>query len=138
LGVIGPLWLIAQHAIAHPEFQHSCLKLLAAAAREQLVPAWQPAMLEDRIRVFEGRPQLYGTQLEPDEHGNMRPHAIEDPEGVDERRRVVSLEPLTEILARAKPQPLPADRERFEHDYQEWLIAVGWRTRPQSSSKDSA
>jgi hypothetical protein len=131
-------WLIAQHAIAHPEFQRSCLKLLAAAAREHLVPAWQPAMLEDRIRVFEGRPQLYGTQLEPDAHGNMRPHTIEDPDGVDERRRTVSLEPLAEILARAKPQPLPADRERFEHDYQEWLIAVGWRTRPQSSSKGPA
>ena len=131
-------WLIAQHAIAHPEFQRSCLKLLAAAAHEHLVPAWQPAMLEDRIRVFEGRPQLYGTQLEPDAHGNMRPHTIEDPGGVDERRRAVSLEPLAEILTRAKRQPLPADRERFEHDYQEWLIAVGWRTRPQSSSKGPA
>jgi hypothetical protein len=131
-------WLIAQHAIAHPQFQRSCLEFLAVAAREHLVPAWQPAMLEDRIRVFEGRPQLYGTQLEPDEHGNMRPYTIEDPEGVDERRRAVSLEPLAERLARAKPQPLPADRERFEHDYQEWLIAVGWRTRPQSSSKEPA
>jgi hypothetical protein len=93
-------WLIAQHAIAHPQFQRSCLEFLAMAAREQLVPAWQPAMLEDRIRVFEGRPQLYGTQLEPDEHGNMRPHTIEDPKGVDERRRAVSLEPLAEVLAR--------------------------------------
>jgi hypothetical protein len=124
-------WLIAQHAIAHPQFQRSCLKVLAVAAREHLVPAWQPAMLEDRIRVFEGRPQLYGTQLEPDEHGNMRPHTIENPERVDERRRAVGLEPLAERLARAKPQPLPVDRERFEHDYREWLIAVGWRTRPQ-------
>lgn len=131
-------WLIAQHAIAHPQFQRSCLKLLAVAAREHLVPAWQPAMLEDRIRVLEGRPQLYGTQLKPDEHGNMRPHTIEDPEGVDERRRAVSLESLAERLARAKPQPLPADRERFERDYQEWLIAVGWRTRPQSSSEEPA
>ena len=125
-------WLIAQHAIAHPQFQRSCLELLAAAACDQLVPAWQPAMLEDRIRMFEGRPQLYGTQLEPDQHGNLRPYAIEDPEGVGERRRAVGLEPLAEILARAKPQPPPADRERFEHDYQAWLIAVGWRTRPQS------
>jgi len=39
-------WLIAQHAIAHPQFQRSCLKFLAVAAREHLVPAWQPAMLE--------------------------------------------------------------------------------------------
>jgi hypothetical protein len=128
-------WLIAQHAIAHPQFQRSCLQLLVVAAHEHLVSAWQPAMLEDRIRVFEGRPQLYGTLLEPDEQGNMRPHTIEDPEKVDERCRAVGLEPLAERLARAKPQPPPADPERFEHDYQEWLIAVGWRTRPQSPSK---
>jgi hypothetical protein len=120
-------WLIAQHAISQPEFQRSCLKLLAEAALEHMVPLWQPAMLEDRIRMFEGRPQLYGTQLKTDAHGNMRPHAIEDPESVDERRRAVGLEPLAEILARAKQQPLPADRERFEHDYQKWLVEVGWR-----------
>jgi hypothetical protein len=122
-------WLIAQHAISQPEFQRSCLKLLAEAAREHAVPLWQPAMLEDRIRVFEGRLQLYGAQLKPDAHGNMQPHPIEDPERVDERRRAVGLEPLAEILARAKPQPLPADRERFERDYQKWLVEVGWRRR---------
>ena len=120
-------WLIAQHAISQPEFQRSCLKLLAEAAREHMVPLWQPAMLEDRIRRFESRPQLYGTQFEPDAHGNMQPHAIEDPESVDERRRAVGLEPLAERLARAEPQPPPADPERFERDYQEWLIKVGWR-----------
>lgn len=122
-------WLIAQHAISQPEFQRSCLKRLAAAAREHTVPLWQPAMLEDRIRVFEGRPQLYGSQLKPDAHGNMQPHAIEDPEKVEERRRAVGLEPLADILARAKPQPLPADPERFERDYQKWLTDVGWRRR---------
>jgi hypothetical protein len=58
-------WLIAQHAILQPEFQRSCLKFLAEAAREHTVPLWQPAMLEDRIRVFENRPQLYGTQGQP-------------------------------------------------------------------------
>jgi hypothetical protein len=120
-------WLIAQHAISQPEFQRSCLTLLAEAAREHMVPLWQPAMLEDRIRRFESRPQLYGTQLEPDAHGDMRPYTIDDAERVDERRRAVGLEPLAEILARAKPQPLPADRERFEQDYQKWLIKVGWR-----------
>jgi hypothetical protein len=120
-------WLIAQHAISRPEFQRSCLKHLAEAAREHTVPLWQPAMLEDRIRVFEGRLQLYGSQLEPDAHGDLRPHAIEDPERVEERRRAVGLEPLADILARAKPQPVPADPERFERDYQKWLIDVGWR-----------
>jgi hypothetical protein len=122
-------WLIAQHAISRPEFQRACLKLLAEAAREHMVQPWQPAMLEDRIRVFDGRPQLYGSQLKPDAHGKLQPHAIEDPENVEERRRAVGLEPLAEILARAKPQPLPADPERFERDYQKWLIDVGWRRR---------
>jgi len=120
-------WLIAQHAISLPDFQRSCLTFLAEAARERMVPLWQPAMLEDRIRVFEGRPQLYGSQLEPDAHGKLQPHAIEDPERVDERRHAVGLEPLAEILARAKPQPLPADPERFERDYRNWLVEVGWR-----------
>jgi hypothetical protein len=122
-------WLIVQHAISQPDFQRSCLELLAGAAREHMVPLWQPAMLEDRIRVFEGRPQRYGSQLEPDAHGNMRPHPIEDPEGVHERRRAAGLAPLAEILARAKPPPPPADPERFERDYQQWLIDVGWRRR---------
>lgn len=122
-------WLIAQHAISQPDFQRSCLRLLAEAAREHMVPLWQPAMLEDRIQVFEGRPQLYGSQLKPDAHGNLQPHAIEDPENVEQRRRAVGLEPLAEILARAKPQPLPTAPERFERDYQNWLVAVGWRRR---------
>lgn len=122
-------WLVAQHAISRPEFQRACLALLAEAARGHRVPLWQPAMLEDRIRMFEGRPQLYGTQLQPDAHGNLRPYAIENPESVEERRRAVGLEPLAEVLARAKPQPLPADPERFERDYQNWLVDVGWRRR---------
>src|SRR5258708_23895488 len=130
-------WLIAQHAISQPEFERSCLKLLAEAAREHTVPLWQPAMLEDRIRMFEDRPQLYGTQLQPDAHGNMRPYTIEDPERVDERRRAVGLEPLADILARAKPQPLPADGDRFQRDYQKWLIQVADR-RPSESNKGSA
>src|SRR5262249_1665960 len=83
---------IAQHGISLPDFQRSCLKLLTEAAREQTVPPWQPAMLEDRIRVFEGRLQLYGCQLEPDAHGKLRPHPIEDPQNVEERRRAVGLE----------------------------------------------
>lgn len=122
-------WLIAQHAISQPEFQRACLGLLAEAAREHAIPLWQPAMLEDRIRVFEGKPQFYGTQLKPDARGNLQPHTIEDPESVEQRRRAVGLEPLSEILARAKPQPLPADPEQFERDYQNWLVEVGWRRR---------
>ncbi|HYD19193.1 MAG TPA: DUF6624 domain-containing protein, partial [Patescibacteria group bacterium] len=55
-------WLIAQHAISLPAFQRRVLALLKANASD--VPPAQIAMLEDRIRRFEGRPQLYGTQFD--------------------------------------------------------------------------
>jgi hypothetical protein len=121
-------WRVAQHAIGEPDFQRRCLRALQEAATRGDVPAWQPAMLEDRIRMFEGRPQRYGTQLEPDVEGRLRSYAIEDPEHVDDRRRAVGLEPLAACLARADPVPLPTDRARFEREYDAWLRRVGWRT----------
>jgi hypothetical protein len=120
-------WRIAQHAIGEPDFQRRCLLLLQEAAGKGTVRAWQPAMLDDRIRMFEGRPQRYGTQLEPDSEGRLRPYWIDDPEHVDERRRAVGLEPLADRLAREKPLPLPTDRAAFERQSAEWLRRVGWR-----------
>jgi hypothetical protein len=130
--LVGPeaaeaAWLIAQHAIGEPDFERRCLRLLEEAANRGEVPAWQPAMLEDRIRMFEGRPQLYGTQLEPDDDGELKPYPTENPEHVEERRRRVGLEPLSARLSRAERVPLPADRGRFESEYQAWLRRVGWR-----------
>jgi hypothetical protein len=121
-------WLIVQHAIGDPPFQRQCLPLLRSAAQTGEVPLWQAAMLEDRIRMFEGKPQIYGTQLETDSEGRVRPYMLEDPEHVEERRSKVGLEPLSERLAREKPAPKPADLERSEREYQAWLRRVGWRS----------
>lgn len=120
-------WLIVQHAIGEPALQRRCRGLLEAAVADGEAPAWQAAMLEDRIRMFEGRPQRYGTQLLPDEQGMPRPYTIEDPENVEERRRAVGLEPLSDVLNRQKPEPPPRDRQRFEREYEVWLLRVGWR-----------
>lgn len=121
-------WLIVQHAIGDSTFQRLCLKLLQDAAESGVAPPWQAAMLEDRIRMFEGKPQIYGTQLETDNNGTVRPYLLEDPARVEERRRKVGLEPLSKRLAREKPSPMPADPERFEREYQAWLRRVGWRS----------
>jgi hypothetical protein len=125
-------WLIVQHAIGEPDFMRLSLRLLHRAVERGEAPAWQATMLEDRIRTLEGRPQLFATQLEPDQEGRLRPCRTEDPDGVEERRRAVGLEPLAERLARAsrEREPTPADRERFEREHQEWLRRVGWRTEP--------
>ncbi len=121
-------WLIVQHAIGDPPFQRQCLRLLQSAAETGKVPLWRAAMLEDRIRLFEGNPQIYGTQLETDSEGGVHPYVLEDPEHVDERRSKVGLEPLSKRLAREKPTPKPAEPERAEREYQAWLRRVGWRS----------
>ena len=121
-------FLIVQHAIGDPPLQRQCQPLLQRAADAGDAPPWQAAMLEDRIRMFQGEPQIYGTQLERDSHGTVRPYWLEDAENVDARRGSVGLEPLDARLAREKPSPVPADPERFERDYQEWLRRVGWRS----------
>ena len=120
-------WLIAQHAIGEPGFQRRCLGLLLDAAGRGDVPAWQPAMLEDRIRMFEGRPQVYGTQLEADDEGWLRPYAIEDPDRVAERREQVGLPPLPETPARAERVMSADEHEAHDREYQAWLKRVGWR-----------
>jgi hypothetical protein len=119
--------LIAQHAIGEPDFQRACLVALQQASERGEVPAWQPAMLEDRIRVFEGRLQRYGTQLDVDEEGRLRPRPIEDPDGVEERRRAVGLDSLADRLGRAERVPPPADRAEYERGYERWLREAGWR-----------
>jgi hypothetical protein len=59
-------WLIAQHAINHPALMRECRGLLERASARGEVPRWQFEYIDDRIRVFEGRQQRYGSQkLEP-------------------------------------------------------------------------
>ena len=56
------------------------------------------AYLTDRLRTFEGKPQLYGTQGQTNSDGLIVPFPIEDEEHVDERREAIGLEPLEEYF----------------------------------------
>jgi hypothetical protein len=122
-----------QHAISRPALQREALEALRLAAARGEAPAMQPALLEDRIRTLEGRPQRYGTQLDWDEAGELSPLPVEDPSGVDERRRTVGLGPL-DATVRAQRQAAAAEGERPPRDWQTrrrgmeaWLREVGWR-----------
>src|SRR5206468_9686495 len=50
-------WLILQHAIGNPPLMRRGLTLLRGGVGEGEVSPLEVAMLEDRIRTFEGRPQ---------------------------------------------------------------------------------
>jgi hypothetical protein len=127
-------WLIAQHAVADPELQREVLQHLERLAEGGSVPRWQAALLEDRIRFFEGRPQRYGTQFDWDETGQLSPvPAIEKPDEVDARRRAVGLEPLAQALRRhreaaaAANELPPADLAARRRQMKAWARKAGWR-----------
>jgi len=108
---------IAFHAMSRPAFQRRCLTQMRAAANRGEIPARHPAMLEDRIRVLEGRPQIYGTQLDWDDDGLLAPLPIADEDAVDVRRAAVGLPPLAQSVAEAAALALATD----EHPAAEWL-----------------
>ncbi len=84
-------FLVLQHADS--DTQRKYLPLLRDAVRRQDAMGSHLAMLEDRVRVADGKPQLYGTQLA----GKPLAFApIEDEAHVDERRRSVGLPPMAE------------------------------------------
>ena len=125
-------WRIVQHAIGLPAFQRRCLALIEAAIAAGDAPAWQAAYLSDRIRTFEGRPQLYGTQFDWDENGEMSPLPIEDEANVDARRLALGLPPLAEITARHRAklgaERRPAGHEERKRGFEAWLKKTGWRS----------
>lgn len=123
-------WRIVQHAIGLPDFQRRCLPLLRDAASSGDIDPAFPAFLEDRICFVERRPQRYGTQFDWDEHGQMSPWTLADPERVDELRRSVGLGPLAERVAKARrntEESAPADMEQRRREMLEWARSVGWR-----------
>ncbi len=118
---------IAQHSINHPELMRECRRLLDEASLKGEVPRWQFAYIEDRIRVFEGLPQRYGTQWRGGPNG-LEPYPIEDADHVDERRAALGLPSLAELHISDPVEPSwDAERaQRLEEQELAWRRAVRW------------
>jgi hypothetical protein len=125
-------WLVALHAIGEPAFQRRCLEQLQEAVTRGQARAAHGAALLDRIRFNERQPQRYGTILDWDEAGRLSPWRLEDPDGLDARRREVGLPSLEESVREARRR---AEREqaRLPKPYAErqaeilaWARRVGW------------
>jgi hypothetical protein len=122
-------WRIALYSHAEPDFMRQCRDLIDRASQANDAPRWQFAMIDDRIRVFEGRPQRYGTQLRQGPQG-LEPHPIENEAHINSMRTQAGLPLLGPILAQARAQPAPppqvvAAREAAERDFRR---AAGWIT----------
>jgi hypothetical protein len=87
------VWLIAQHADRDLTFQKQALNLMRAAARRGEAAKEHLAFLIDRVRVAEGKKQIYGTQNEyKDGRLVMRP--VVDEKNLDRRRKRMGLPPI--------------------------------------------
>lgn len=92
-------FLVVQHADLAAQQQMLPL-LRAEAARGEVKPS-ALALLEDRVRVGQGQPQIYGSQLMRDPAtGTMAFSPIADEVNVDARRKSVGLEPIADYAKR--------------------------------------
>lgn len=126
-------FLIVQHAIGHPQLQRRGLSLMLEAIAQGEANALDAAYLSDRIAVFEGSEQTFGTQFDWDAAGQLSPAPTRDPESLDERRASVGLPPMAETIAQmrataaAEGERTPPDLARRRDEYDAWARRVGWR-----------
>jgi hypothetical protein len=88
------MWLLVRHFDLADQDQYLPLIEKAVARKEALPNNF--AYLVDRVRLLHGQKQLYGTQYIPLKEGESMRAPLEDPDGVDERRKSVGLPPLLE------------------------------------------
>jgi hypothetical protein len=87
-------WLLVQHADS--AFMAQCLPLMERAVAAGQAFGKDYVYLLDRVRMQQGKPQIYGTQFTSAADGQLVLHPIEDAEHVDERRRSVGLPSMAE------------------------------------------
>ena len=74
-------------------------KLAMKNAKKDEILAKNIAYLEDRLLVFEEKPQVYGTQVRKNkETGNWEIYPLESPDKVDALRKSVELDSLQDYL----------------------------------------
>ena len=125
-------WLIIQHSIGNPDFMKKCVKLLEVAVSENKADPKNLAYLTDRVASLEGNKQLYGTQFDWNESGELSPKPYDDLNKVNQRRKSIGLNTLeeqTDIIrkqAKTENHTPPADLVKRKKEIEKWKVSVGW------------
>jgi len=116
-------WLMVMQFNHDTEFQTRILKAMHEELEENDVSTADYAFLTDRIRVNQGRAQLYGTQVFYNEMTEQfEPFDLKKPDSVDQRRVIMGLERINSYIkevnskfskpAKRKSKVLRSDRTR--------------------------
>ncbi|MTI40254.1 DUF6624 domain-containing protein [Fulvivirga lutimaris] len=91
-------FLITQHAPL--EFQLAFVNLFKDWSKEGIISPSTFVLMVDRIRLRQGKTQLYGTQVVTDKSGVSKLSPVDDLEKVRARRDSLYMEPLEDYVAR--------------------------------------
>ncbi|MCC6278522.1 MAG: hypothetical protein IT289_11465 [Oligoflexia bacterium] len=123
---------LVMNCVSQPRFMRRCLPLVEQACRFGDAYGEWFVKIYDTIMVFEGKPQVFGTQLTWSKHGVLVPFKIIDEANVDRRRSIFTLESLERYLEKAnkkaKEQNLiqPSCAERYLTYLGLWATDRGW------------
>lgn len=121
---------LLQRATGRPAVQRKGLGLLMDAAEKGKASLVDAAHFADRMSVFEGRPQLFGTQLDWTPDGALIPAPVKEPQHLNARRAAIGLPPIEEVLEHARAHAAggpPPDLEERRAAFEDWARRVGWR-----------
>ena len=90
----GDAWMLVQHA--EPQARRRLLPLVEAAVKAGEASPTHLAYLADRVATHEGRPQLYGTQLDQKGPCAFEFSPLDDRTKVNERRKLAGMPSLEE------------------------------------------
>jgi hypothetical protein len=88
-------WLIVQHSDHNPEFQKDVLKKMKLEVDKGNADQSSYGLLVDRVKLNTGQNQIYGTQVTFNQKtGQAYARKLEDSANVNERRKLIGLEPI--------------------------------------------
>jgi len=91
------IWLVIQHAPL--KYQEKYLNNFKQLAENGKINKRDVYMMEDRILVSQGKPQIYGTQVGKNKStGEFELYKVLDSLNLDKRRQVAGFEPINEYL----------------------------------------
>ncbi len=123
-------WLIAIHAISKPHVMRRALQNLEQELKHGQPVQNEYAKLFDRVALYEGKQQYYGTQFYPSTTGFYARNLM-DPENVDNRRALLGLPSFADGKKECCPESGgvmdAAELEVFEKNLLAFLKEVGWQ-----------
>ena len=87
------IWLGLQHSTK--EIRKKYFPQVEKAVKNGDIPKQEYALMKDRMLMDEGKPQIYGSQIE-----NGKLYKLENPKTVNERRKEMGMESIEDYLKR--------------------------------------